>query len=170
MVMSADVTPLKPRALMLDTCVWVNSQIGTNSGHEAARSLIIAALRQDMTLGIAPHSLASVFYIVHRHLRRLDAADNAAISGDSLAAAKETAWGVINSITEYATVIGANGSDARIATLYKSVHDDFEDNLVIAAARRMKADLIVSDDQQFVLHSPLPAMTAEDALRWITID
>ena len=168
--MNAKAAPIQPQSLMLDTCIWVNSQIGTNSGHEAARNLIIAALKQNMVIGIAPHSLANVFYITHRHLRRLDAAEGAEIPGDSLAAAKETAWGVVNGITEYATVVGTDGSDARVACLYKSVHDDFEDNLVIAAARRMKADLIVSDDRQFVLRSPLPAMTAEDALRWITAD
>jgi predicted nucleic acid-binding protein len=165
--MNEAIAPLKPRVLMLDTCIWVNSQIGTNSGHEAARKLIVEARKQGARVGIAPHSLSNVFYIVHRYLRRLDATTGAIPSERSTAAAKEAAWGIVNGIMEYAEVVGSDGSDARLAALHKSVHDDFEDDLVIAAARRMRADLIVSDDLAFVKHCPLPAMTAEDALRWI---
>lgn len=165
--MSETPIPLKPRALMLDTCIWVNSQIGTNRGHEAARKLIVAARKRGMQLGIAPHSLSTVFYVVCRHLGRFKAKDDSVSPECAAAAVKETAWGVVNSIMDYAIVIGADGSDARIAALHKSVHDDFEDDLVLAAARRMRADLIVSDDLGFVKHSPLPIMTADDALRWI---
>lgn len=165
--MSKAAIPMQPRSLMLDTCVWVNSQIGTNCGHEAARELVVAARRRGMQLGIAPHSLSTVFCVVRRHLMRFDAGKGAITPDAAAAAAKETAWGVVGNIMDYATVIGADGSDARIAALHKAVHDDFEDNLVLAAARRMHADLIVSDDLEFVKHSPLPIMTACDALRWI---
>ena len=165
--MSESAIPMQPRSLMLDTCIWVNSQIGTNSGHEAARKLVVAARKRGMLLGIAPHSLSTVFYIVYRHLRRFGSGNDAVSPEDAAAAAKETAWGVVGSIMDYAVVVGADGSDARIAALHKSVHDDFEDNLVLAAARRMRADLVVSDDLAFVQHSPLPIMTADDALRWI---
>ena len=164
-------TPLKPRALLLDTNVWINSQLGTHVGYEDARRLLIRAREQQIRIGIAFHSLTDVFYVVRRELQR---ANEVASSGESsippdriAAATKETAWGVIASIMEYAEVIGGDGSDARIALLHKNLHDDYEDDLVYAAARRMGADLIVSDDLAFVRHSPLPAMTSADALRWI---
>ena len=166
--MSESAIPLQPRSLMLDTCIWINSQIGTNSGHEAAWRLIVAARERGILLGIAPHSLSTVFYVVHRYLRRFDVGGDSVAPHDAAAAAKETAWAVVDNIMDYAAVIGADGSDARMAALHKNVHDDFEDDLVLAAARRMQADLIVSDDFEFVRHSPLPIMTADDALRWIT--
>ncbi len=163
----SEVSALSPRILLLDTCIWVNSQLGANRGHEEARKLIVAARKRGARLGIAPHSLASVFYIVHRTLKRMGAQLGSNPADESAAAAKEVAWGVVNNIMEYAEVIGADGSDARIAALHKSAHDDFEDDLIIAAARRMRADLIVTDDLAFVRHCPLPIMTAADALRWI---
>lgn len=166
--MSNAVQPMKPVALMLDTNVWVNSQLGASVGHEDARGLIVEALEQGIRLGIAPHSLASVFNIVHRYLKRT-AADGKALDETTAAAAKEAAWGVVNNIMEYAEVIGSDYSDAHIAALHKKVHDDFEDDLVIAAARRMRADLLVTDDLALVKHAPIPAMTTEDALRWIII-
>ena len=162
-----DALALSPRVLMLDTCIWVNSQLGANLGHEDARSLIIAARKRGARLGIAPHSLANVFYIVYRSLKRMGIEQGVELPDSTYAAAKEVAWGVVNNIMEYAEVVGADGSDARIAALHKSVHSDFEDDLVIAAARRMQADLIVTDDLDFVKHCPLPIMTAKDALRWI---
>ena len=165
--MSGGTQPLKPQAIVLDTCVWLNSQMGSNPGHEDARELIIAAHRSGARLGIAAHSIATMFYVLERFFRRLDAASEIAGEKHSQNAAKEAAWAIVNGIMEYAEVIGMDGSDARIAALYKSAHDDFEDDLVIAAAHRMGADLIVTDDLAFVKHSPLPTMTAQDALRWI---
>lgn len=159
---------LKPHVLMIDTCIWVNSQLGANRGHDQARSLIVTARKQGMRLGIAPHSLATVFHTVRRTLGRIGLAEGKLPQEESAAAAKETAWGVVNNIMEYAEVVGADGSDARVAALHKGVHDDFEDDLVIAAAHRMNADLVVTDDLALVRHSPLPTMTAEDALRWIS--
>ena len=166
-VMSDRIHPVRPSALLLDTNVWVNSQLGASSGHENARKLVTTALDQGIRLGIAPHSLASVFYIIHRYLKRIAASEGKALDAGTAAAAKEAAWGVVNNIMEYAEVVGSDYSDAHIASLYRKVHDDFEDNLVIAAARRMQADLLVTDDIALVKHAPVPVMTTEDALRWV---
>lgn len=155
------------RALMLDTNVWINNLIGANRGHEAAHALVDTALDQGIRLGIAPHSLASMFYIVHRYLKRCHVADGRTFDDAAAAAAKEAAWGAVDNIMEFAEVIGSDISDARIAAHHKRIHDDFEDDLVIAAAMRMGADLLVTDDLALVKHSPIPTMTTADALKWI---
>ena len=165
--------PLKPRALLLDTNVWINSQLGMHAGYAEARELLILARQQHLRIGVAFHSLTDLFYVVRRELQRANEqvakVDRAtAIPPERIAsAARETAWGVVESILEYAEVVGGDGSDARIAILHKRIHDDYEDDLVYAAAHRMSADLIVSDDIAFVMHSPLPAMTTHDALTWL---
>ena len=165
--MSTAPMALKPRSAVLDTCIWLNSQIGSSPGHAASRELIIAMRSSGIRLGVAAHSLSNVFYLLTRFFRRCDALGSVP-ERHSEASARESAWAVIDNIMEYAEVIGMDGSDARIAALYKPAHDDFEDDLVLAAAHRMGADLIVTDDLTFVKRSPLPALTAEDALRWIT--
>ena len=158
---------LKPRAILIDTNVWINSQLGLRNGYEHARALIVKARRKGLRIGIALHSLTDIFYVVQSELKHLNDKEGGIPPERAAYAAREAAWGVINNIMEYAEVVGADGSDARIAALHKAVHDDFEDDLVIAAARRMRADLVVSDDLSFVKHSPLPTMTAADALKWI---
>ena len=143
-----------------------------HDGYDDARKLLVYAIEHRLRIGVAYHSLTDIFYVVHRELMRVN--DMAAAQGQNAipaehasAAARETAWGVISSILDYAEVIGGDGSDARIAVLHKKLHDDYEDDLVYAAARRMGADLIVSDDAAFVAHSPLPALSTKDALTWI---
>ena len=158
---------MRPRALLLDTNIWIDSQLGTHVGHEVARKLIVVARNNDVRIGVAFHSLTDVFYVVCNELKRVNRADSKIPPERASAAAKEAAWGVVTNIMEYAEVVGADGSDARIAALHKAVHDDFEDDLVFAAARRMGADLIVSNDLALIKHSPLPALTAEDALKWM---
>ena len=165
----SNARPLKPRALLLDTCIWVNAQFGDSAGHKDALDLITAAYDQGVRLGIAPHSLSNVFYITHRHLKRLAAESASGLTEGLALAAKEAAWGVVDNIMEYAEVVGSDVSDAHIAALHKRVHNDFEDNLVMAAARRMDADLIVTDDLAFIRHCPLPAMSAHDALNWLGV-
>ena len=164
--------PIKPRVILLDTNVWINSQLGSHPGYAEARELLIHAQQNQLRVGIAYHSLTDVFYVVHRELKRTN--EIASAQGTSAipperadAATREAAWGVINSIMDYAEVVGGDGADARIAALYKSLHDDYEDDLVLAAAHRMGADLIVSDDAAFVKHSPLPALSTKDALAWL---
>ena len=165
--MNAGQARMKPLALLCDTNIWVSYHLGFEDEHEAARALVLTARNNDIRLGIALHSLSNVFYLIHRNLKRMNRTDPKIPPERASAAAKEAAWGVVNNIMEYAEVVGADGSDARIAALHKAVHDDFEDDLVFAAARRMGADLIVSNDLALIKHSPLPALTAEDALKWM---
>ena len=164
--------PLRPRSILLDTNVWINSQLGAHEGYREAREVLVQARKRGIRIGIAFHSLTDVFYVITQELKRansiaFESGRNAIQPERITATAKETAWGVLESIMGYAEVVGGDGSDARIATLYKSLHDDFEDDLIFAAAHRMGADLIVSDDSALVRRSPLPALSTKDALRWI---
>jgi len=164
--------PLKPRSILLDTNVWINSQLGAQPGYEEARKLLIHARRSGVRIGVAFHSLTDIFYVIQQELKRANnisaaAGENGIPPERVAAAAKETAWGVVNSIADYAEVVGGDGSDVRIAALHKTLHDDYEDDLIYAAARRMGADLIVSDDEAFVKHSPLPALSTKEALIWL---
>ena len=51
-----------------------------------------------------------------------------------------------------------------LACKYRQVHDDFEDDLLIAAAQRAQADYLVTNDERLLKHAPVAALSARDAL------
>lgn len=44
----------------------------------------------------------------------------------------------------------------------KSVHNDFEDNLILAAARRADVDFLVTEDKKLIVHANVVAKNIED--------
>ena len=65
---------------------------------------------------------------------------------------------------EIATAVGADSSDVWLARKYQRVHEDFEDCLVLAAARRAKVDFLVTSDDALLQHAPVAALSVDDFL------
>ena len=64
--------------------------------------------------------------------------------------------------------MGADYSDAYRALKQKAIHSDYEDDLVIACAMRLDARMLVTNDEAFIKHSPVPTLSARDALEVLT--
>lgn len=153
-------------ALLIDTNVWVDYELGGDNA-DAILAFMRAAARHDARLGIAAHSLKDVFAIVERRLKRSGLGGDKAPAQVSGAAARAVAWGVVEHILEQAEVVGSDYSDAWLAVKGRTLHDCYEDNLVVAAARRMNADLLVTGDKMLLKHAPVAALSVEDATRWL---
>lgn len=68
---------------------------------------------------------------------------------------------------EIATAVGCDQSDVWLARKRRRLHGDFEDNLVLSAADRAKADLFVTNDEQLLRHAPVAAMGVRDAVAYL---
>ena len=55
-----------------------------------------------------------------------------------------------------------------MASKQRELHNDFEDDLIIAAAVRAKTDLLVTNDVKLCSHAPVAAMSVEDARNYLT--
>ena len=85
-------------------------------------------------------------------------------------AIRQLAWGCMRNMNEVATPIGADVSDIWLADKYLKIHPDFEDNLVLAACRRVKADFLVTNDAQLIAHADVVAKTPEQMLQLLLLD
>ena len=63
-----------------------------------------------------------------------------------------------------ATAVGADESDLWTACNLRSVHNDLEDNLVVAAAQRADATYLFTNDEALIKHAPVAALAPADAL------
>lgn len=155
------------RMLVLDTNVWLDAFLPARAGHATASSLIARAQACDVSLLYPVHTLPDVFYFVFAHTKH---EIRQALEGRDeyvAAAARTTAWESVNTMREIATAVGAGQSDVWLACKAEYLHNDVEDNLVLAAVRRAKADCLVTSDKGLLEHASLAcvaAMSPEDAL------
>lgn len=158
---------MKKLALVVDTNVLIDFRTQPKDG--AAREFMTFALchSDEIRLGAAAHSLKDVFCIVERDLKRQSAISGAFDPEAAGIAARRSAWATIEQLTGSIEVVGSDYMDALLAAKYRGLHDYYEDNLVIAACRRMKADALVTSDQALLKHAPVLALTPADALKWL---
>ena len=79
-------------------------------------------------------------------------------------AIQHIAWGIVDSLQEVATPVGVDLSDLWFASKLRQVDGDLEDNLVRAAAKRAKVDLVVTWDKGMLVKAVVPTVTPADAL------
>ena len=157
---------MKRPALLLDTNVWLDMEM-PGDNHEQVSKFMLTAYDVNARLAIASHSLKDVYILMQRRLKLENAKDGAIPVERSGPAARVVAWAVIQKILETAEVVGSDFFDANMAVKHRSIHDDYEDNLVIAAAMRMKADYLVTSDAALLKHATVATLTPQDATKWL---
>ena len=63
--------------------------------------------------------------------------------------------------------VACDQADVWMARKQRCLHEDYEDNLVVAAAQRAHADCLVTNDQNLLEHSPVAALSCADALAYL---
>lgn len=157
-----------PSALLLDTCVWLDNYLGSRPGSAWARKLIVGALERDVLLLYAVTAVKDLHYIIVQTLKRERRAAGEDVTTQTSLADNQTAWACVENMRDIATAVGMDASDVWVAQKYRSIHCDIEDNLVIAAAQRANADVLVTTDLDLIRHAPVVAMTPKDTLGLLT--
>ena len=152
-------------SLLLDTNVWFEYEMG-DAPERKSSELVLWAITHDTRLGIAAHSLKDLFCLIERDLKRRSVNDSPASSGP---AARAAAWGALTALRDNVEIIGSDFMDAYLGMKYRGLHDYYEDNLVIAACERMKADVLVTNDQKLIKHAPVLAKTPAETLEWLRV-
>lgn len=155
-------------SVLLDTSIWIDLYLGYRAGSETARRLVETAIEMDIGLLYAPTSSKDVFYIVAADYKRSYRRDHGgSLSEGAARAARQTAWACVDNMAELGSAVGCDESDVWFARKQRGLHPDFEDDLVIAAAVRADAGCVVTNDRELVQHSPVAALTCEDALAYL---
>lgn len=153
--------------LLIDTNVWLDHLQDFRPGHKEAMGLIELAARTETALLYPVTSTKDVFYIVGSAYKSdLRKAKGGQITEADAAIANEFAWACLENMTELGTAVGCDGTDVWLARKQRTVHSDYEDDLVIAAAIRSGA-LLVTNDEELLRHCPVAAMDVHDATLYL---
>lgn len=126
--------------------------------------LVDWAIEQEAVLLYAASSAKDVYYILEEREKRKLRASGAEVTAAAAAAINEYAWGCLHAMEELAAVVPVDQSDLWIAAKYRPLHGDFEDDLVLAAATRAEADILVTNDEALLCRSPVAALSSADVL------
>ncbi|MBP3866722.1 MAG: hypothetical protein J6D25_02805, partial [Eggerthellaceae bacterium] len=132
----------------------------------ASLEFIGRAEEAGVELAYPVHILKDVFYLVQRGMKS-QARLHGSCTEQGFLAIRRAAWGCIENMREHATAIGADESDAWLACKYRPLSEDLEDNFVLAAAERAKADFIVTGDEGLIRKATVVAYTPQDALKYL---
>lgn len=149
-------------SVMLDTNVWLDYFLPARPGHDDAINLVDMCIEQGVALLYASTSAKDVFFLSGQALKH-QARSTCPDTEPAYAAINEIAWSFVSCMRELATPVGVDASDFWLAERYRSLHSDFEDNLVLAAVERAHADLLVTSDAKLITHAPCTALTPADA-------
>lgn len=140
---------LHPSSILVDTNVWIAYLLGIRPNCEEATELFEACARQGIALLYAPTTIKDVFYVVPREARRIAKGQGEDVSHVSFS---PLAWASVRKITEVAAAATLSLPECELAYMLRGKHDDFEDNLIIAAAETCNADYVATYDKDLVSH------------------
>lgn len=156
-----------PSRILLDSNVWIDLFASDRPGREHAVALVGWAVEREVDLLYSASSIKDVYYLLEEREKRRLRAGGKEITSASAAAINEYAWGCIRAMEEIATVVPVDQSDIWIATNYRSIHRDFEDDLLLAAVERSKADFLVTSDEALLRHAPVASVSPGDMLKLV---
>ena len=140
----------EPLKILVDSNVWIDIYLGYRTNHEASLDFLRTAHRSHATLLYGVTKLETVFYVLANEMKKADQREGREIDARAAGACRAFAWGCIENIREIASAIGADEADVWLASKYRSISDDFEDNMVLSAAERGRADYLVTWDDQLL--------------------
>lgn len=153
--------------LLLDTNIWMDNYFAHRPESAAARKLIAYANEQNFTLAYAATSSKDLFFLAGSELKRLVREEGDGLTEERARACSDLAWSFLQNMTAIAVAIPVGEPQIWLASHYRDLHDDFEDDLVLAAAEESKADYLVTNDRALFGKAPVPVFTSADMLTYL---
>jgi predicted nucleic acid-binding protein len=147
-----------PPILLLDTNIWLDVYLPHRTGREDALALLGEARKRGASLAFASQAALDVYWRVivdnKRWIRQSEP-----LTEDAARAIKRLAWDCVNEMQEIATAVPFDAGDFYQCAKFRDLHDDLEDDVIMSACVRSKANYLVTNDRKLLAHSPIDART-----------
>lgn len=153
-----------PKAVLIDTNVWIDNYLGARCAQHSSRQLIDVCHNLGINLLFAAVSLKDVYYTLGAFLKAKRRESGNPVDEAASFAIEEAAWKCSLNMQEIATLVPVDTSDLWLARRFHDLHGDLEDDLILAAAQRSRADYLVTSDKKLLRRSPVAALAPEDML------
>ena len=152
------------RKVMLDTNVVVDYLMGREPGCSDCVKLLAMHAACEHAVYVSALTLKDAYYLVSMQLKRMERQASGRLGEGMARAANEVAWACVRQLVDSALVLPTGRPESLQALVLRSVHPDFEDDLIAATALNAGIDYLVSNDETFVKHAPVACLTSSDAV------
>lgn len=149
--------------LLFDTNIWLDMYLPHRPGKDAALALLGESRKREASIAFASHAALDVYQRILVDNKRWFRASGC-LSEEAATAIKRLAWDCVNEMQQIATAIPVDSSDLYVCSRFRDMHDDLEDDLVMAACIRSKANYLVTNDKKLLAHCPIDARTPQQML------
>jgi predicted nucleic acid-binding protein len=149
--------------VLIDTGIWLDLFLLDRPGRKDAQALIRYALNDDIPLAYASHSALDVYAKAGICAKRFFR-ESGQLTDAQARVARTFAWDCAARMREVATPVPADVSDFYFAEKFRPLHGDFEDNLVLAACSRAKANYLVTTGKCLLRHADISAKVPTEML------
>lgn len=157
-----------PQKLLVDTDVWIDYFLERNpEKHEMAMRFVTAATAAGTALYTSSATMPDLFFLLCQETKRCLRERGKVVDEGMAAAVRESAWSSMRSIMELSMVVPVGRNEALRAMTYRELHDDFEDDLILAAAARVDVDFVVTNDTALMRHAPVACLCPADMLAFL---
>ncbi|MDF7663603.1 PIN domain-containing protein [Bifidobacterium sp. ESL0763] len=154
------------RNIVLDTNVLIDLVMHRSRGESAALRLLDECVERNLNPMCVSLSLKDVDYIVKVNVKREFKDAMAGVERITVRQmVSQIGWTSVESILGVCEVAPVDGEVCAKALELRSVHPDYEDDLIVAASRQAGADMVVTGDQTLIRHFPDLCVSVEDALK-----
>lgn len=158
--------PSSSPILLLDTNVWLDLYLPRRPAHTMSSELVREARNRDYPLAFAAHSALEVYQHISAENKRW-LRDQGRLDEIAATAVKRLAWDCVDEMREVATAIPVDSSDLYLMAKLRDLHNDFEDDLIMAACERARANYLVTSDRKLLAHAPIDARTPGQMLELV---
>ena len=155
--------------LLLATNIWMDNYFVHRPFCQTSRKLITYAVERNFTLAYAATSTKDLFFLASSELKRLARQAAGSLSEEGARSCSSLAWGFLQNMTEIAAAVPVGEPQIWLATHYRGLHEDYEDDLILAAAESSKADYLVTNDKALFGKASVPTFTSPDLLAYFAM-
>lgn len=150
--------------ILLDANVWLDFFVPGRLGSGTVSRLVRKAIEANALMLYPSYILEDLFYEIRRDAAEWVRASAGEVSREAARYCHEYAWGCIADLHELASAVPTDDADVWLALKYRSLSEDLEDNLVLAAAQRSAADYLVTTDRVLLNKATVAALAPQDML------
>lgn len=150
--------------VMVDTNILLDYYLPTRPSSKASTKVLTMCANAEVEVVFALRSLYDVFWQVQQDSKDWVRKVFDPVPERYAKAAIAEAWQCVEHMLTIGTPIGADVTDVRRAIELRSVHPDFEDDMVLAAAERAHVDYLVTSDERLIAKATVAALAPQDML------
>lgn len=150
---------------LVDTNIWVDYFLRRGSSYQSIVEFLSAMNASDSAvLYTASLTVKDVAYVLAQQMKAEVRAKGKKVTPDVAVAANEVSWGCVRTIREFGLITSVGQTEIWNAFLFKHLHSDLEDDILLGAGEAIDADYIVTHDKLLQKHAPGICISATEAL------